>query len=178
LNQAGEVDHQEVIIPLKNFLTMTHCPPEWRRHDVYLFRDDEVVFYVGQSYDAFERVWEHLHGGFKGRSVVGRFVLCNWPRSMRFIIELMSSKSARFDAVGNSPDAAERHLVEQLSPCFNEAMNRHPTPLPNRYLPPNVLVRRPRSIKRMIREAGYAVRSESNKQLWGRQPGQRSMEGK
>ena len=63
-------------------LTMTHCPPEWRWHDLYLFRDHDIVFYVGQSYNAFERIWEHLRGGSKGHSKVGRFILCNWTRSM------------------------------------------------------------------------------------------------
>jgi hypothetical protein len=145
---------------------MTDCPSEWQRHDLYLFRDDEIVFYVGQSHNAFDRVWEHLRGGYRGRSVVGRFILCNWPHSMKFIIELLNSKSPRFDSVGNSPDAAERHLVEQLSPCFNEAMNTRPTPLPARYAPPNARIRHLKSLKRMIREAGYAMRSESDREPW------------
>ena len=34
----------------------------------------EVVFYVGQSYLAFGRVWEHLLSGFKGHSIMGRFI--------------------------------------------------------------------------------------------------------
>ena len=158
---------QDIVIPLRRFLTIADCPSGWRRCDLYLFRDHQVVFYVGQSHHAFERAWEHLRGGFKGRSVVGRFILCNWPRSMRFIVELMDSTSPRFDAVGNNRDAAERYLVEQLAPCFNEAMNRQPTLLPEEYLSPNAKVRYPRSLKRMIREASYANRSESNGRSWG-----------
>jgi len=34
------------------------------------FCDEEVVFYVGQSHNAFERVWAHLLGGFQGHSIV------------------------------------------------------------------------------------------------------------
>ena len=163
---GAEVNRQEIIIPLKRFLTLTHCPSEWRRHDLYLFRDDQVVFYVGQSYNAFERVWEHLHGGFKGRSTVGRFVLCNWPRSLRFIIELMSSNSICFNSVKNDPDAAERHLIEQLLPCFNEALNRRPTPLPSPYSSPGATGRRPKSIKTMIHDAARACRLEDNVRQW------------
>jgi hypothetical protein len=45
---------------------------------IYLFRDAAVAFYIGQSYLAFARVWEHLLSGFKGHSIMGRFVWCNW----------------------------------------------------------------------------------------------------
>jgi hypothetical protein len=92
-------DHLEVSLPIKAFLQIEHCPPEWRRLNLYLIRDEEIVFYVGQSFVAFHRVWEHFYGGFKGRSLVGRFIVCNWPVSMRFTIELMSSRIARFESV-------------------------------------------------------------------------------
>jgi hypothetical protein len=32
------------------------CPSEWLQMDLYLFRDDEVVFYVGQSAVAYRRI--------------------------------------------------------------------------------------------------------------------------
>jgi len=162
----AEADGQRVAIPLRNFLIVTDCPAEWRRHDLYLLGDEEVAFYVGQSYNAFERVWEHLRGGFKGRSVVGRFVLSNWPRAMGFIVELLHSGSPRFDPAGNTPEAAERYLIEQLRPCFNEALNDRPTPLPARYARPDAKVRRPRSLKQMMREAEYAIRSENSGRPW------------
>ncbi len=159
-------DCQDITLPISKFLTIEQCPSEWRRYDLYLFRDDTVVFYVGQSHNAFDRVWAHLFGGFKGRSVVGLFVLCNWPRSMRFVVELMDSQSARFDPVGNDLDAAERYLIEQLSPCFNEALNDHPTPLPVKYAPPSAKGRRPKSIKRMMHDAARACQLEHNRKQW------------
>ena len=162
----AEASQQEIVVSLEEFLTVTDCPPEWRNHDLYLFRDGDLVFYVGQSQNAFDRVWEHLRGAFKGRSVVGRFVLCNWPRSMRFTIELLDSKAPRFSSLGDKPDAAERYLIEQLSPCFNEAVNVSATPLPDRYLPPNARIRHLKSLKRMIREAGYAMRLRGNRRPW------------
>ena len=61
-----------VILPLKEFLLIETCPPEWKDLDLYLVRDDQVVFYVGQSYTAFDRVWQHIFDAFKGRSTVGQ----------------------------------------------------------------------------------------------------------
>ena len=87
-----------VLLSVKEFLiTEQRCLPEWRPFDLYLFRDEHVVFYVGQSYVAFDRVWRHILDGFKGRSMVGRFILCNWPASMKFVIELPFASSITYD---------------------------------------------------------------------------------
>ena len=165
-NVSGQPDPQTITLPLSKLLTIEQCPTEWRRYNLYLFRDDTVTFYVGQSYTAFDRVWAHLFGGFKGRSMVGLFVLCNWPRSMRFVVELMHSQSTRFAPLGNDLDAAERHLIEQLSPCFNEALNSQPTPLPGKYSPPSARGRRPKSIKRMMHDAARACQLEHDRREW------------
>ena len=141
------------------------CPPEWRSLDLYLFRDEDVVFYVGQSYLAFERVWDHLRNGFKGRSTVGRFILCNWPISLRFSIELMSSQSARFANIDHDLNAAERDLIVELAPCFNDALNSQPTLLPARYATPNSKPLCSRSLNKLIHEAERAVRAE-DKRSW------------
>jgi hypothetical protein len=159
------VDDQPVITTVKKFLTIEQCPADWRSLDLYLFRNDEVVFYVGQSQLAFDRVWEHVRDGFKGRSVMGRFILCNWPASIKFTIELSCSRSNRFAAMSNDLDAAERMLIEQWSPCFNEALNSHPARLPQGYAPPTSALRCSRSLSRLIREASYAVRAD-NQKLW------------
>ena len=151
---------QYLVLPLKRFLVVAECPPGWRAFDLYLFRDDEVVFYVGQSYLAYDRVWQHIADGYKARSVVGRFVLCNWPSSMRFTIELWSSQADRFAEVDHDLNAAERLLIEQHAPCFNEALNRRPTPLPDRYAPPSAPIRCSRSPNKLIYEAGRAVQAD------------------
>jgi len=133
--------------------------------DLYIFRDESVVFYVGQSHLAFARVWEHLLGGFHGHSIMGRFVWCNWPKSMKFTIELLSSQSEQFEAVGNDLNAAERLLIQLGSPCFNVSLNNQPTPVPSLYLPPNANLRCGRSLNKLIHEAERAVKAEDN-QLW------------
>ena len=159
------MNSENVAMPLKRFLLIEHCPPPWKGLDLYLFRDENVVFYVGQSYFAFARVWEHLLSGFKGHSRVGRFVWCNWPTSMSFSIELLSSQSEQFGVVGNELNASERYLIQRWSPCFNVSQNNQPTPLPNSYLPPNTPFRRRRSLNALLHEAERSVKAEDTK-LW------------
>ena len=159
------MNHQKIGISLKRFLLIEQCPVEWKGLDLYLFRDDAATFYVGQSHLAFARVWEHLLGGFKGHSIVGRFVWCNWPKSMNFTIELLSSQSEQFADAGNDLNASERMLIQQLAPCFNVSLNNQPTPVPDSYLPANAPFRRRRSLKMLIYEAERSVKVEDTK-LW------------
>lgn len=157
---------QQVTTSVKEFLvTEQRCPSGWRPFNLYLIRDHEVVFYVGQSYVAFDRVWRHILDGFKGRSVVGRFILCNWPASSKFTVELLVSESERFATVGHDLDAAERLLIELHAPCFNAALNSYPTPLPARYMPPNSRLTCPRSPSRLIRQAGIIVQADKRRHL-------------
>lgn len=158
-------NNQHVAIPLKRFLLINPCPADWRALDLYLFRDDDVAFYVGQSQLAFSRVWEHLLSGFKGHSIVGRFIWCNWPRSMNFTIELLGSHFEQFNNIGNDVNAAERQLIQQWSPCFNVSLNNQPTPIPPSYLPPNSKFRRRQSLNKLFHEAERAVRAE-DAQRW------------
>jgi hypothetical protein len=159
------MDDQKVVITLKRFLLIEQCPAEWKRLDLYLFRDENVVFYVGQSYLAFTRVWEHLLGGFKGHSRVGRFLWVNWPTSMNFTIELLGSHFAQFEAVEHELNIAERQLIQQWAPCFNVSLNNQPTPLPKIYLPPNAKPPVMRSLNKMRHESERAVQVEEKK-LW------------
>jgi len=159
------MNHQKVSVPLKRFLLTEKCPVEWKELDLYLFRDNTVTFYVGQSELAFARVWDHLLGGFHGHSLVGRFVWCNWPASMNFGIELMSSQSEEFEAVENNLNAAERELIQRWSPCFNISLNSQPTSVPDCYAPPNARLPRRQSLNRYIYEAERAVLADERK-LW------------
>jgi hypothetical protein len=158
------MNEQHITIPLKQFLLIEQCPATWKGLDLYLFRDDEVVFYVGQSYLAFARVWEHLIGGFKGHAIVGRFIWVNWPRSMNFSIELLCSQAEEFDRVGNDLNAAERLLIQCHAPCFNSSQNDKPTPVPAGYLPANAPFRRRRSLNMLMHEAERAVQAEERRQ--------------
>jgi hypothetical protein len=159
------MNNEHVSIPLKRFLLVNECPPSWKELDLYLFRDEHVAFYVGQSQLAFARVWEHLLSGFKGHSIVGRFIWCNWPTSMSFTIEMMSSRSGQFDTIGNDLNAAERQLIQHWSPCFNISLNDQPTSLPASYLPPNAPFRRRQGLNKLIHEAERAVKADDTRSL-------------
>ena len=157
-----------ISISLKRFLLLEDCPADWRALDLYLFRDEAVVFYVGQSGFAFARVWDHLLGGFHGHSLVGRFIWCNWPVSMNFTIELLSSQSARFDPLGHDLNAAERELIQRWSPCFNLSLNPQPTLVPGTYVPYNARMRCSRSLARLAHQARRAVQAE-DRERWIRE---------
>ena len=163
--QSESIMHDKIAISLKRFLLHEACPGDWKGLDLYLFRDDAVVFYVGQSQLAFARVWEHLLSGFKGHSIMGRFVWSNWPVSMKFTIELLSSRSEQFNIIGNDLNAAERRVIQQCSPCFNVSQNSQPTPVPSTYFPANARLRCSRSLNKLIYQAQRAVRAEDH-QLW------------
>jgi hypothetical protein len=153
-----------VAITFRQFLMAPDCPSEWLPMDLYLFRDDEVVFYVGQSAVAYRRIWEHLTGGYKGRSMAGRFLLCNWPSSLRYTIELVCSKDDEFFSFGGDLNAAERGLIERYRPCFNEALNGNPTPLPIHYAPPNATILGPRSVNRLVSDARDLARAKERRE--------------
>jgi hypothetical protein len=156
---------QHITLPLKRFLLIEQCPLDWTQLDLYLFRDENVVFYVGQSHRAFDRVWDHLLGGFKGHSMVGRFMWSNWPVSMKFTIELMSSRNAEFACIGNDLSAAERLLIERWSPCFNISLNSQPTPIPSQYCPANGILRCGRSLNKLIHQAERVVKVDDARLL-------------
>lgn len=153
-------------VPVKYFLTCETCPADWFAYDLYLFRDESVVFYVGQSELAFARVWRHLHDGFKGRSLVGKFIRVNWPRSMNFIIELYAATEADFADLHHDRTAAEARLIARYHPCFNGTLNSTPTPLPAIYKPPTATVRQPRNIGYMQRLAAVAMQQVNNVTPW------------
>lgn len=157
--------NQNISISVKRYLLIEQCPASWKSLDLYLFRDEKVTFYVGQSHLAFARVWEHLLSGFKGHSMVGRFIWCNWPKSMNFTIELISSQSEQFIDVQNDLSASERLLIQKWSPCFNVALNNQPTPIPTSYLPANAPFRRRQSFKTLLYQAERAVKAE-DAELW------------
>ena len=162
---AGDVNNAQISLLLKRFLLIEQCPEAWHGLDLYLFRDDAVVFYVGQSQLAFARVWEHLLGGFKGHSITGRFIWVNWPKSMNFTIELLSSQDAQFSHLHHELDAAEQWLIHQHTPCFNVSHNPVATAVPATYLPANAKFRRRASLRKLIFEAERVVKAEDSL-LW------------
>ncbi len=156
-------DH--IKVKVKQFIQMEECPEDWKKLDLYVIRDENSVFYVGQSYCAFERVWDHIKNGYKWRSEVGRFILCNWPKSMNYEIELLSSSSPEFDPVGNDLSGAEELLIRKYRPCFNISQNDDPNPIPAVYFPPSSEIRCSRSIRKLQYQAEQSIRNDE-RQKW------------
>ena len=152
-----------VTVPVKQFILLDQCPPSWKELDLYIIRDESSVFYVGQSYQAFYRVWDHIKNGYKARSEVGLFILCNWPKSMNFQIELLSSRSNEFDLVENNLLKAEELLIKRNRPRFNISQNSDPSSIPKLYLPPSSTIRSPRSLTRMRYQAEQALLNDERK---------------
>ena len=150
-------------VPVKQFILLDDCPPSWREMDLYVIRDENCVFYVGQSYQAFNRVWDHIKSGYKARSEVGLFILCNWPKSLSLEIELLSSHSEEFDCVDHDLLRAEQLLIKRHRPCFNISQNSDPSPIPGCYAAPSSAIRSPRSLTRMRYQAEQALLNEERK---------------
>lgn len=144
-------------LQVREFLQMEACPYEWQRMDLYLLRDEQTVFYVGQSQSAFARVWTHFYAGFKARSVMGRFIVCNWPVSMRFTIELMQARHPRFAAHNHDLNQAEQALIAEYRPCLNTTHNPNPLPLPAGYTHPLTPLRLRLHPKRCIQQAAESL---------------------
>lgn len=155
---------QHVTLSLKEFLVIEKCPPEWLGLNLYLFRDDQTAFYIGQSERAYERAWQHIHDAYKGRSVIGRFILCNWPASMHFTLEFYHAAHPCFTEVEYNLNAAEKQLIEQWQPCFNVIANPTPSPLPGCYLPPDAHPRHLRRLGTMRNEARAYLRAEKRRE--------------
>jgi len=163
MNSKASRTPYRVTIPVKQFILLEDCPAAWKDLDLYVIRDEFTVFYVGQSYQAFSRVWDHIRNGYKARSEVGLFILCNWPKSMNFQIELMSSRGREFDEIENNLLRAEELLIKRFRPCFNISQNNDPSPIPECYFPPSSNIRSPRSLIRMRYQGEQSILHDNRK---------------
>lgn len=105
---------------------------------LYIVRDEEVVFYVGQScHGVVNRLWQHLgRGSFdQGLSWLGRVIEANLPISLDWIIELREPRHKTHEYFHSQLDIddTEKELIEELRPCLNVIYNSLPSPLPELY---------------------------------------------
>lgn len=111
---------------------------------LYIVADDKTCFYVGQSIDVVNRLWEHLGQGVRPNypSLLGLFIKRNLPESREFDILFMrpdevDQRYRNLAGVGSlEVDSAERDMIHNLNPCFNVIYNISPRQLPTRYLRP------------------------------------------
>ena len=123
-------------------------------HDLYLYRDDETVLYIGRSTSPLERLREHLGMGLYNRriSALGTLILAQKPGSFSWVMELRTVSECealihryRPEVFGwylqqrekhltrEASEVAEQVLIEHYHPCLNVIGNRHGQTLPERY---------------------------------------------
>lgn len=101
---------------------------------LYVVRDGDTVFYVGQAGDVVDRLYGHLGQGSwswaTGMSELGKLIKANLPTSRDWRIELYTIGELGVNGV----DLAEEALIDILRPCLNRALNRNPSALPDKYI--------------------------------------------
>ena len=106
-------------------------PPEHKHANIYIFRDEDVILYVGSSTNVYNRVRAHI--GIKMRNS-GNFKLYvliknNLPDSRSWNIDLYRVKSTN---VGDLV-RGEMKIIQRLCPIINVHGNPCPMPLSTRY---------------------------------------------
>ena len=98
---------------------------------IYVIRDDDLIFYIGQSKHIIRRLQEHmgLDIGFGIKeSNTGRFVNANLPKSREWQIDLLSLEDCKtytaFTLSADNVNFAENELISLLCPCLNQHLNR------------------------------------------------------
>jgi hypothetical protein len=112
-------------------------------HCLYLVRDCDVVFYVGQSREPVNRLWSHLGRGWgawsqNSPSALGVLIADNLPAARSWQVEFLTPGEVSGLAVKGYAsdwdiDKAERSLIKEHRPCLNVANNNNPSSLPERY---------------------------------------------
>lgn len=136
------------------FLKAAYYSRATRGHKIYLFRDNDIPLYIGQSVNPFVRIYSHL--AYKGptASNIGNLVLQNHEVSPNWIVEFRrlaecheivaehSDRLLTFRHVLQRPQGyknptamniAEAALIQHYRPCLNAAHNPAPHPLPGSY---------------------------------------------
>lgn len=96
---------------------------------LYVVRDGDVVFYVGQSQNVINRLWDHLGEGcwarVQGKSNLGRLIKFNLPASRVWQIELLTVEDCQdYGETYGDVSRAEQLLIDYHSPYLNVKGNR------------------------------------------------------
>jgi len=99
--------------------------------NIYIFRDKDIILYVGSSNNVYQRIRAHL--GIKMRNS-GNFKLYvliknNLPNSRNWNIDLYRVNSTKVGDLVRS----EMQIIKRLRPIINKHGNPCPMPLPIRY---------------------------------------------
>lgn len=125
-------------------IAQKHAQSHWP--DIYVVRDNDVVFYVGQSDNPMERLLGHVglgSWGWSGYSDLGRTIDDNLPEARSWTIELWTVQECK-DALADETtsccrwdkDDAEQAMIRDRRPYLNHAYNETRRQLPDRYRKP------------------------------------------
>ncbi len=105
-----------------------------RQPEIYVVRDGDVVFYVGQSRQVETRLEAHVgrgEFGYSGPSQLGHAILVNLPEARAWTIELWTVEECGETTV----DQAEQSLIDKYTPHFNiKGKRKRSSPMPARYI--------------------------------------------
>lgn len=117
--------------------------PDCTTYLLYLVRDDETVFYIGQSYSPLDRLQSHMGLSWRGEqaSKLGICIQENAPDSDNWHVELYTLADAAIYVEKYYGRAlpiydisiAEVSMIRVHRPCLNVTHNRDPLPLPAKY---------------------------------------------
>ena len=121
-----------VTILVEDILDKELCHVDYEDCRIYIFRDKDLVLYIGQSKDVIRRLKEHLGFNVRGfgikESNIGRLVNANVPESKQWEIDLLTLEDCKTYTVFTIPaenvDWAEAELISLLCPCLNQHLNR------------------------------------------------------
>jgi hypothetical protein len=115
--------------------------------NLYIVRDGEVIFYVGQSGRGIRfRLFQHHR-----ETSLGNLIQDNLPDSMGWQIDLLTVQDCLSQIKKHFPyisesfilkednafiDRAEEAMIRELRPCLNGTWNLNPNPLPDKYKRP------------------------------------------
>ena len=106
-------------------------PPEHERANIYIFRDANVIFYVGSSKNVYKRIRAHLGIRMKssGHPDLYDLVNDNLPDSLNWNIDLYRVKKTYVGDILSCESA----IIYRLCPVINQQSNPLPMLLPIRY---------------------------------------------
>jgi len=131
------------------FERKTDGEADTRGHYIYVIRDKTVTLYVGKTKRGIvNRILEHCGRGERpGMDRVGMLLLENRPKSLSWMIDMLTVEDCGFDrwdympqelreelpdwfVPGDVVDMAEQEMMSRLHPCLNVTHNQQPQALP------------------------------------------------
>jgi hypothetical protein len=128
-------------ITVKDVIDNTLPETGWEKYRIYVFRDEDFIFYVGKTQEnIIDRLEAHLGLTDRSESLVGKLVGDNAPLSYLWSIDLYTIDECvpmirrhYPNARGIDIDLVESAMILEYSPALNQQINPHPRALPSKY---------------------------------------------